>query len=181
MNATSTPELRSDRLHLRGWRLSDIDRYAEMVADPAVQRYFFDGVLGRDGAWQEVAAHAGHWALCGFGHWVVTLAGDDRLLGDVGFWRPFGWGEDLESDLELGATFRTEAWGRGYATEAGNMALDWVWRTLGPKRIVSLIPPANARSLSAALSGGMRRQGTVKVRDTTMDLLVMDNPTIAAP
>ena len=37
---TQTIELETDRLYLRQWRQADLERFAEMNADPRVMEYF---------------------------------------------------------------------------------------------------------------------------------------------
>ncbi|WP_166394862.1 GNAT family N-acetyltransferase [Rubrobacter marinus] len=43
------PEIRTERLPLRGWRESDLDPYARMCSDPEVMRCL-PAVLDREGS-----------------------------------------------------------------------------------------------------------------------------------
>jgi len=53
-------ELQTDRLLLRMFRDSDLDAYAEMLADPEVVRYIGTGEPGdREVAWRSMATHLG--------------------------------------------------------------------------------------------------------------------------
>jgi RimJ/RimL family protein N-acetyltransferase len=136
------PRLETERLVLREWRASDIDEYAAMAADPEVMAHV-GGVLDRAGAWRQMALHAGHWALRGYGNWAVAARG--RMIGRAGLWQPEGW-----PGLEVGWALAREAWGQGYATEAGRAAMDWAWTELGVPGLISVISPENARSIRVA-------------------------------
>jgi RimJ/RimL family protein N-acetyltransferase len=137
-----TPRIRTERLLLREWRDDDLDAYAAMAADPEVME-FVGGPLDRAGAWRQMALHAGHWALRGYGNWI--LEADGRVVGRTGLWRPEGW-----PGLEVGWTLAREAWGRGYATEAGRAAMEWAWSELRLPGLISVIRPENARSIRVA-------------------------------
>jgi RimJ/RimL family protein N-acetyltransferase len=149
VETTSTPRLETARLVLRGWHESDLDAHAAMSADPEVQR-FLQGVLDRQQSWREMAFHIGHWALRGYGNWVVERKADGEFLGRAGLWNPEGW-----FGVEVGWKFVRHAWGNGYATEAGQAAID---------QIISVISPDNAASMRVA-----ERLGMTKLRDDNLD------------
>jgi RimJ/RimL family protein N-acetyltransferase len=113
-----------------------------MAADPEVMEYV-GGPLDRAGAWRQMAVHAGHWVLRGYGNWI--LEADGRMVGRTGLWRPVGW-----PGLEVGWTLAREAWGRGYATEAGRAAMEWAWSELRLPGLISVIRPENSRSIRVA-------------------------------
>jgi RimJ/RimL family protein N-acetyltransferase len=68
---------------MRGWRDEDLDVFAAMSADAEATR-FIGGVADREEAWRGMALHAGHWALRGYGQWVVERRRDRAVLGRVG-------------------------------------------------------------------------------------------------
>jgi RimJ/RimL family protein N-acetyltransferase len=142
------PELVTERLVLRGWRDSDLEAYAEMAADPEVMRHL-GGPMDRAGAWRLMALYAGHWALRGYGNWVVEREG--VTIGRCGLWRPEGW-----PGLELGWKLARGAWGHGYATEAARAAMDWAWNELRAPRLISIVDPENTPSARVAERLGMR-------------------------
>jgi RimJ/RimL family protein N-acetyltransferase len=151
MTRDSVPRLETARLVLRGWRATDIDAYAAMAADPEVMR-FLGGVLDRPRAWRQMALHAGHWSLRGYGTWAVERRRDGVLVGRVGLWNPDGW-----PGLEVGWMLAREAWGQGYATEAGAAAMRWAWTALGAEELISTIDPENVASIRVAERLGLRR------------------------
>lgn len=151
MSGRLPPRLETPRLTLRGLRDDDTDAYAEMLADPEVTR-FFDGPVERSEAWRQMALHAGHWVLRGYGQWALERRSDGAFVGRAGLWRPEGW-----PGLEVGWTLSRSAWGHGYATEAAAAARDWAWSELAAHSLISLIVPDNAPSIRVAERLGMRR------------------------
>ena len=150
-----TPRFRTERLLLREWRTEDIDDYAAITADPEVME-LLGGPLDRAGAWRQMALHAGHWSLRGYGNWALER--DGRMIGRAGLWYPEGW-----PGLEVGWTLARDAWGHGYATEAARAAMEWAWTELRVPGLVSVIRPENARSIRVAerLGFGPEREAVV--------------------
>ena len=149
--------LATERLLLRAFRSSDHDAYAAMCADPEVMQYLGTGVtLSRAEAWRSMAAILGHWRLLGYGMFAVELKATGELLGRAGFLDPPGW-----PGFELGWVLGRQHWGHGYAAEAAAAARDYAFGTLGRDRLMSLIRPANERSIRVAEKLGERLTGKV--------------------
>jgi RimJ/RimL family protein N-acetyltransferase len=106
-----------------------------------------------------MAMLAGHWQLRGFGMWVVEERATGAFVGRVGLHYPEGW-----PDREVGWALARPFWGRGYATEAGRAAIEVAFGRLGWQRIISLIDPANVRSVRLAERLGERRDCEAVVR-----------------
>jgi len=144
--------LETDRLTLRMLRESDFDCYAELCADPEVMRYLGDGVpLDRPLAWRSLATMIGHWTLRGYGLWAVEERSSGTLVGRVGFWNPEGW-----PGFELGWVLRRSFWGKGYATEAARVALQFAFTQMNQPKVISLIRPQNTASIRVAERVGER-------------------------
>jgi len=123
----------------------DFEEYAALHSDFEVTRFTTRTQLSRMDAWKHLAMIVGHWHLRGFGMWGVEELASGKLVGRVGFHEPDGW-----PDFELGWTIGREFWGKGYATEAARAALKHAFGEMGRDRVISLIDPLNARSLSVA-------------------------------
>src|SRR5262245_14983391 len=150
--------LESERLVFRMFRESDLDVYAETLGDPEVMRYLGANPMTRAEAWRHMAMILGHWQLRGFGLWAVEERGSGQLVGRVGCWRPEGW-----PGLEIGWTLRRAYWGRGYATEAGALALNYAYTRLDQAHVISLIHPQNAASVRVARRLGMSHEGQTQL------------------
>jgi RimJ/RimL family protein N-acetyltransferase len=156
----AVPQLETDRLLLRSFRDTDIDAYAAMCADPEVMRYVGDrGPLSRDDAWRQMAMLVGHWHLRGFGMWAVEERSTETFVGRVGLHFPEGW-----PDREIAWAFARPYWGKGYALEAARAVLTQAFELFQWPRAVSLIDPANRRSIHLAERLGERFDKEVEVR-----------------
>jgi RimJ/RimL family protein N-acetyltransferase len=164
---TEVPELRTERLLMRGWRFpEDYGPLAEILADPAVGAGLGkpDGLTPHE-AWLDMSVLAGHWVLLGFGHWVLEEQGSGEMVGRAGLYHPPDW-----PAMEVGWTVARDHWGKGYAPEAARAACAWAHEQLGADRIVSLIHPGNAQSIRVAEKLGETLEGHHTTRG--FDLLV---------
>jgi RimJ/RimL family protein N-acetyltransferase len=151
---------------MRGWREEDLDAWSRIAADPDLARMIGDErPKTRSESWQHIAEMAGHWALKGFGHWVLEEQGSGAVVGRAGLLYPPDW-----PDLEVGWTVAREHWGKGYAPEAGSAACRWAHDELGARHVVSLILPSNANSIRVAEKLGEMLEGRHSARG--LDLLV---------
>jgi RimJ/RimL family protein N-acetyltransferase len=152
----ASPQLRTRRLLLRGWRDEDEAAMAAINSDPEVMR-----MLNRRVDAQAVAAflpraHA-HWREHGFGWFAVEgREGEVRgeLIGFVGVAYPTFLPE-LAARPELGWRLAPRAWGRGLATEAARAAAEDAFSRIGLSELISIIHPRNARSQRVASKLGM--------------------------
>lgn len=147
-------ELESERLRFRHWRDDDIEPFAAFCANEATAR-FVGGACSREDAWRRMAMFTGHWALRGYGNWVLEEKSTNRFVGYAGLWNPDGWPEP-----EIMWCLLAEAHGRGYATEAARRARDFAYGSLGWTTAASFIAAENAASRRVAA-----RLGAVHERD----------------
>ena len=101
-----------------------------------------------------------HWDEHGFGLWATTVRATDRTIGFVGVAHPL-WFPDLAHEVEIGWRLHPDAWGHGYATEAGHAALTAAHHDLGLDRIIAVIDPDNHPSLAVAHRLGMSYEQTL--------------------
>jgi [ribosomal protein S5]-alanine N-acetyltransferase len=165
----------TERLLLRQWRESDLDAFAEMMADPAVTRFLTGtGPVDRHGAWRSLTTFIGHAVLRGYTHWAIELRETGEFIGRAGPWRPEGW-----PALEIGWAIAPAHQGRGYATEAGRVAQRVAWEALAPERLISLVRPGNEPSIAVARKLGGTLSETIDFLGGST--LVFDYPPPAPP
>ena len=149
------PTLIADRFILRALREDDVPALTALHSDPDVMRYLRpNGAIETRPrqAWNYIAEQLGHWQLKGCGKWALADRDSDVLIGRVGYFGPpYEW-----PGLELGWTLSRAIWGKGYATEAARLALDWGFETLARDEIISAIIVGNAASVRVAERLGMR-------------------------
>jgi RimJ/RimL family protein N-acetyltransferase len=157
---TQPPELRTERLLMRAPRFGDYERWVEILRDPGVGAGLGkpDGLTPHD-AWIDLSVLTGHWALRGFGHWVLEELDGGAVVGRAGLYYPPDW-----PGLEVGWTVAREHWGKGYAAEAGRRACEWGHEQLGVRHIHSLIHPENASSIRVAEKLGEALEGRHRTR-----------------
>ncbi|MCC3775548.1 GNAT family N-acetyltransferase [Streptomyces sp. UNOB3_S3] len=153
---TSTPRLTTPRLTLRRWREDDVEPMAAINADPEVMRWIRDGsVLDRAQTAAGIAAWEREWEECGVGLFAVEERETGRLAGFAGLSVPTFLPEILPA-VEIGWRLGRSFWGRGLATEAARVALDFALRDRGLARVVSVHRVGNDASEGVMRKLGMR-------------------------
>jgi RimJ/RimL family protein N-acetyltransferase len=174
MPALVPERLLTERLLLRQFEPDDLDAWADTVADRDVTRYLGDGTpLSRNQAWNTMANALGHWTLRGYGLYAVAERSSGRLVGRVGLKNPEGW-PGLEVGWVVGPAFQ----GHGYASEAGRATARLAYWCLGAERLISLIHPANSRSIRVAERLGARRDGVARDSSGEVAVYVHDRAAI---
>ena len=163
------PELRTERLVLRGLRASDWNAYAAINADPVVRDWLGGNLLSREQSWAQMETFLGQWVLRGYGIFAVQVDGD--LVGRVGILHPADWPEP-----ELSWTLAAPFWGRGLATEAAAEVRRWVFERFNWDRMVSYISPENTRSRRVAEKLGAVQDGQIMLHGFVAEVWVHPAP-----
>ncbi|RKF30617.1 GNAT family N-acetyltransferase [Paraburkholderia fungorum] len=151
--------LTTDRLIMRPHTRDDFLESYAMWSDSEVIRYIGGKPFTREEVWARLLRYAGHWAMMGYGYWVVREKDSGRFLGEVGF---ADYHRDIEPSLmntpEIGWALDPAVHNRGYATEAVNAALAWADTQWPEGETVCIIAPENQPSLRVAHKCGYREQ-----------------------
>ncbi|MFO1159535.1 MAG: GNAT family N-acetyltransferase [Reyranellaceae bacterium] len=97
-----------------------------------------------------------HFDKHGFGLWAVELRDGAPFIGFTGLSVP-GFDAPFMPCVEIGWRLAAAHWGRGYATEAARLALDYGFGSAGLAEIVSSTAATNLRSRAVMERLGMRR------------------------
>jgi RimJ/RimL family protein N-acetyltransferase len=164
----NVPELRTERLLMRGFRDDDLDAWAAICTDGEVTRWVGDpDGLSREDAWRRMAYFVGHWELRGLGQWALIEQETGELVGRAGLLYPEAW-----PGLEVGWLVGRQHWGRGFAPEAGRASLGWARDALGADHVISLIEPHNDRSARVAEKLGMKVEGRTRIVNGEFDVRI---------
>lgn len=150
------PIIETERLRLRGHTHADLDATAAMWADPNVTRHIGGKPSTREESWARMMRYPGHWALMGYGFWLLEEKATGRLVGEAGFAdfkRPI---DPPFTDPEHGWALASWAQGQGFASEALTAQLAWAERHFGRVPLVCMIDPGNAPSIRLAQKHGYK-------------------------
>lgn len=113
------------------------------------------GVRDRDQVQRTLAEDVAHWARCGFGRWLLRHDGEPVGAVKVAHCTVAG-----RPEVELGYALVPEAWGLGYATEAGSGAMAFARENTRLDSIIAYALASNEGSFAV-----MRRLGFTYERD----------------
>jgi RimJ/RimL family protein N-acetyltransferase len=151
-------QLVTERLVLRGWRADDAEAALDVYGDLEVARWLAP-------AMEKVADLAAmrlvlqRWAaenaqiMAPAGRWAVELRQDGQVIGGATL-LPL----PPDEEFEMGWQLHRQAWGRGYATEAGLALARWAFGQ-DIEEVIALVRPANARARGTVHRIGMEWVG----------------------
>ena len=150
--------IRTERLILRAPRLSDADAAYARRSLPEVARYQdWEMPYTRERAEQSVAKAVALGEPVDGEGWNVTVvdaAAHDVILGDV--YVGLSWGGRCGS---FGYTFHPDHWGRGYATEAAQAIVGYLFAELDVSRVQASLHPDNVPSARVLEACGLVFEG----------------------
>lgn len=157
MPALVAPPLETERLTLRGHTPADFAESAAMWGDPQVARFIGGRPSTEEEVWSRLLRYVGHWAVKGYGYWVVRERASGRFVGEVGF-ADFHRAIDppLGEAPEAGWALASWAHGQGFGSEAVRALTAWGDQAFGGARTVCMISPENAPSIALASRVGFR-------------------------
>jgi RimJ/RimL family protein N-acetyltransferase len=150
-------ELETNRLKMRMVRNDDLEQYARFYEEEQFAR-FVGGRKNKEQSWRSMALLAGHWHLMGFGYWALEEKQSGIFAGCTGLWKSYGWPE-----MELGYWIMPEYHGKGFASEAGQRAIDYAFNEMGRNTLVSYISPENEASKKVARGLGAFYEETMEL------------------
>ena len=156
------PMLETQRLRLREVRpAEDAPTHCLLWSDAEVLAFTPDppGVSQEDSgvSLQRVA----RWFLGpreGIG-WAITLKGDDRYIGGIGFYELFGHGLQIG---EVSFALLREHWSKGLATEALREVVKFGFTNLQLQRIQLMTHPQHQAAMRVALKAGFQEEGILR-------------------
>jgi RimJ/RimL family protein N-acetyltransferase len=161
----------TERLVVRQWEVADADAALAIYGAAEVTRWLtpaMDRVSDAPAmravlqAWTEAQPNM----PAPRGRWAVQRRDDDEVIGGMTIRLLPPYGEDLELSWQL----RPEAWGHGYAVEAGQAVIRWAF-TQEIDELFAVARPNNTRAVATARRLGMEWVGeTTKYYDRTLQV-----------
>lgn len=150
MPLTNIPVIETRRLVLRGPEPEDYPDFKATFT--SYRARFMGGPLNAYESWMLYAAEIGHWAIRGYGMWMIHDKVTDETYGMAGGWKPAKWPE-----AELAWVIWPGAAGHGFALEATHAARGYFYKTVGWDGAVSYIDPKNLDSIRLAERLGAKK------------------------
>ena len=157
-HTVTIPTLETRRLILRGPEAEDYPDFKATFS--SYRSRFMGGPLNAYEAWMLYAAEIGHWAIRGYGMWMIHLRDTDETVGMAGGWKPAKWPEP-----EIAWIIWPDRAGHGYALEATHAARNYLYSVQGWSGAVSYIDPKNLDSIRLAERLGARKDAQAPTID----------------
>jgi RimJ/RimL family protein N-acetyltransferase len=155
------PVLTGPRIRLRPMRPTDADALFAMKSDPRVMRYWSHAPwTERAQAVAQLEQLARDRENTEFYQWAITADGGDTLLGTMSIFAL----NRAHRRADVGYSLASAVWGKGYATEALRLAIDFAFGTLGLARLEADIDPRNEASCRLIERIGFAREGLLRER-----------------
>jgi ribosomal-protein-alanine N-acetyltransferase len=151
---TSMGEIETTRLILHRPAGGDMLILRNLWRDERV-RYYLGGVVSQEVLEGKIASLQQHWEAYGYGQWAICEKQTSQIIGLCGL-------ERSEEGIELSYMFFPTFWGRGLATEAVSVSLDYGFCRLSFERIVAITQEANHASCQLLEKVGMKHTNTLR-------------------
>ena len=140
----------TEHLILRRFTDDDADAIFAMRADADFMRFIKQPDTRAESlAWVRMVSR--YWETENFGFWAVVEKAAGETIGWSGSWiLQETW------ETEIGFAIARKFWGRGFATEAARVALDYGFENRKAERVVAVAKPENAASRRVMEKLGMR-------------------------
>jgi len=139
---SSIPTLLSKRLVLRPFCLEDVTALHKIMVEPGVMQYFPNTEPPEISRVQAlIERQIMQWNEHGYGWWAVELPETGQLAG----WCGLQYLPETDEN-EVGYLLEKSNWGKGLATEAGRLSLDYGFNNLKFDAIIGIVHPDNIAS-----------------------------------
>lgn len=145
----------TDRLLLTPFAPEHREGLFEMNSNPEVMRYLSDPQT-QEQVDEMIAKVQARWGKYGFAWWTVLLRDTDTVIGAACLQH---LAHIEENPLEIGWRLIPDYHGKGYATEAGQAAMDFGFNTVGVDYVCAVADPENTASTKVMERLGMTYAG----------------------
>lgn len=162
MDSKEMLRLTGERMVVRDYTPGDLDGLHRWMGDPEVTHYLDFGAKCLEESLQQLATAIGEQRKAARDKYylAIELRETGQIIGGVGLEiQAFADGGGLG---DIGWMMQKESWGKGYATEAARLLLDYGFRTIRLHRITAWCVAENKASERVMQKCGMTREGTLR-------------------
>lgn len=160
-DAEALPTLEGERVRLRWLAEHDVAALFAIFSDPRVTRYWgVPPLTDLAGAHALLAENHDRFRVRTSLQWGVARRADDQVIGTCSLYRP----DFPNRRSELGFALAHACWGRGFASEAIELAITYAFTTLQLHRLEADVDPRNVASLRTLERAGFQREGYLRER-----------------
>lgn len=163
--------IETERILLRPFCIEDIERFAEICANPNVMRYIGDGQpVSLEVITEKIPEWIELYEKQKYGLMALVLKKTNELIGFCGFIHQIVDGDEY---IELGYRLDEAYWGRGIATEAAMAARDYAFNVLEIPLLISIINHQNDASKRVAKKVGMSLMKQTNFKNVLVDVFCL--------
>ena len=138
----SVPSFHTDRLRLRPFVLEDaVPLQAILAVEGVLQYYPSSDPPDLERVERLINRQLNHWGEHGYGWWAVEYIDNSDLIG----WSGLQYLPETD-EIEIGYLLARPYWGKGLATEGGQVGINFGFNTLQLPRIIGIVHPGNIAS-----------------------------------
>ena len=145
----------SERLGFRNWKTSDTELLFKMNTDEAVME-FFPRKSTKIEVVNFIKRMQTQFATKGFCYFAVELLETKQFIGFIGLSEQT-YKADFNPSIDIGWRLVKSSWHNGYATEGAIASLDFAFKKINLKKIVSVAPKLNTGSIAVMEKIGMQK------------------------
>ena len=155
----------TERLFLRSFTMNDAEEAHRYFGDRKVMARIPSGAcLTADDTRKRIATFIKLEKAWGISLWAATLKESGKIIGDCGLFPSQG----KCPEIEIAYRFARDYWGKGFASEAAQAALDYGLKILKIDRIIALTDPDHTASRRIMVKLGMKYCATRQCFDREM-------------
>lgn len=160
MNLTGTQQIETHRLILRPFRAEDAeDMYSNWASDPEVTRFLtWPTHSNADVSRKVLEDWISHYPEGGYFNWAIEWKETGSVIGNIAVVRF----EEAMETADIGYCMSRAFWGRGIMPEALRAVTDYLFDTVGVRRITASHDVNNPKSGRVMAKAGMRKEGVFR-------------------
>jgi len=171
--------IETERLILREFLLSDVDRMFEMDSNPNVHRFLGKKPVKHiDESRAYIETIQGQYKKYGIGRWAVVLKETNEFIGWSGIKLITNEINKHQNFYEIGYRFIEKHWGKGYATEAGKAFVTYAFNEMKVEALYAYADEGNENSRKILEKLGLRYVNSFEYEEELEVWYELKNPNL---